>query len=227
MIDYLKRTPGVRDVVVSGGDVANMPWKNLESLPHAGARHRARSATSARDQGLMGLPPALAQPEVVEGLERVARRRPAAGVNLAIHTHVNHANSVTPLVAQARTALESASATCATRACSWRASTRPRPTARTCASRSAGRGEHPAVLLLHVRHDPVQRALARVRSHGQHLQHAIMGYLPGLRDAAHRQRRPVRRQAWVHQVEEYDHERGISYWTKNYRNGIELPTPTR
>ncbi len=29
----------------------------------------------------------------------------------------------------------------------------------------------------------------------QHLQHAIMGYLPGLRDAAHRLRRAVRRQA--------------------------------
>ena len=26
---------------------------------------------------------------------------------------------------------------------------------------------------------------------------------------------------WVHQVAEYDRERGISYWTKNYRTGIE------
>jgi lysine 2,3-aminomutase len=25
----------------------------------------------------------------------------------------------------------------------------------------------------------------------------------------------------VHQVAEYDRERGISYWTKNYRTGIE------
>ncbi|HRC17772.1 MAG TPA: lysine 2,3-aminomutase, partial [Phycicoccus elongatus] len=32
MLDYLQRTPGVRDVVVSGGDVANMPWKNLEGF---------------------------------------------------------------------------------------------------------------------------------------------------------------------------------------------------
>ena len=27
MIDYLRAHPGVRDVVVSGGDVANMPWR--------------------------------------------------------------------------------------------------------------------------------------------------------------------------------------------------------
>ena len=32
MLDYLAATPTVRDVVVSGGDVANLPWKNLESF---------------------------------------------------------------------------------------------------------------------------------------------------------------------------------------------------
>ena len=26
---------------------------------------------------------------------------------------------------------------------------------------------------------------------------------------------------WVHQLADYDHERGISYWTKNYRTSIE------
>ncbi|MEP6854316.1 MAG: lysine 2,3-aminomutase, partial [Pedococcus sp.] len=32
MLTYLQQTPQVRDVVVSGGDVANMPWKNLEGF---------------------------------------------------------------------------------------------------------------------------------------------------------------------------------------------------
>src|SRR5439155_984609 len=32
MIAYLKATPGVRDVVVSGGDVANLPWPRLEGF---------------------------------------------------------------------------------------------------------------------------------------------------------------------------------------------------
>ena len=32
MLDYLRRSPGVRDVVVSGGDVANMPWPRLEEF---------------------------------------------------------------------------------------------------------------------------------------------------------------------------------------------------
>ena len=29
----------------------------------------------------------------------------------------------------------------------------------------------------------------------------------------------------MHQVAEYDRERGISYWTKNYRTGIEANDP--
>lgn len=32
MIEYLRRTPSVRDVVVSGGDVANMPWRSLDTF---------------------------------------------------------------------------------------------------------------------------------------------------------------------------------------------------
>ncbi|MEU3641730.1 lysine 2,3-aminomutase, partial [Lentzea sp. NPDC034063] len=107
MIEYLKKTPGVRDVVVSGGDVANVPWPQLESflmrLLDIETVRDVRLATKA----LAGLPQHWLQPRVVEGLERVARTASRRGVNLAIHTHVNHAQSVTPLVAEAaRTALE-------------------------------------------------------------------------------------------------------------------------
>src|SRR5215207_6045869 len=107
MLDYLKRSPGVRDVVVSGGDVANMPWHNLESFVM-----RLLGIETVRDirlatKALMGMPQHWLQPNVVEGLERVARTAARRGVNLAIHTHVNHVNSVTPLVAlAAKTALE-------------------------------------------------------------------------------------------------------------------------
>src|SRR5690606_30741276 len=107
MLDYLKRTPGVRDVVVSGGDVANVPWHQLEAflmrLLDIDTIRDIRLATKA----LAGLPQHWLQPRVVEGLERVARTAQRRGVNLAIHTHVNHVQSVTPLVAEAaRTALE-------------------------------------------------------------------------------------------------------------------------
>ena len=46
MFAYLRTQPGVRDVVVSGGDVANMPWKNLESFPSTGCRTTSRPGWS-------------------------------------------------------------------------------------------------------------------------------------------------------------------------------------
>src|SRR3989442_12032174 len=72
-IDYLRAHPEVRDVVVSGGDVANVPWRHLESY-----LMRLLSIETVRDvrlatKALAGLPQHWLQPEVVEGLERVAR----------------------------------------------------------------------------------------------------------------------------------------------------------
>ena len=52
-----------------------------------------------------------------------------------------------------------------------------------------------------------------------------MGYLPGLRDAADRVRRAVRRQALGAPARRLRPERGISYWTKNYRTSIEADDP--
>ena len=160
-IDYLQAHPGVRDVVVSGGDVANVPWRNLESylmrLLEIETIRDIRLATKA----LAALPQHWLAPDVVEGLERVARTAARRGVNLAIHTHVNHAQSVTPLVARGRQ--DRPRRRRARRAQPGRADARrQRHHARPARPvlRAAGRGRHPAVLLLHVRHDPQRRALA-------------------------------------------------------------------
>ena len=72
MIDYLRRTPSVRDVVVSGGDVANMPWPRLEafltSVLEVENIRDIRLATKA----LIGLPQHWLQDDVRFGMERVA-----------------------------------------------------------------------------------------------------------------------------------------------------------
>src|SRR3546814_19693502 len=105
MMDYLRRTPTVRDVVVSGGDVANMPWPRLEDfltrLLEIENIRDVRLATKA----LMGMPQHWLQDEVRAGMTRVAPIARARGVSIAIHTHVNHATSVTPLVAKAHRAM--------------------------------------------------------------------------------------------------------------------------
>ena len=61
----------------------------------------------------------------------------------------------------------------------------------------------------------------------QQLQHDIMGYLPGFATPRIVCDVPFVGKRWVHQVAEYDREQGISYWTKNYRTGIELDGPVR
>jgi lysine 2,3-aminomutase len=59
----------------------------------------------------------------------------------------------------------------------------------------------------------------------QELQHAIMGYLPGYATPRIVCDVPYVGKRWVHQLAEYDRELGISYWTKNYRTGIEHGDP--
>ena len=55
----------------------------------------------------------------------------------------------------------------------------------------------------------------------QQLQHDIMGYLPGFATPRIVCDVPYVGKRWVHQLAEYDREKGISYWTKNYLTSIE------
>ncbi|GHH34711.1 KamA family radical SAM protein [Lentzea cavernae] len=226
MIEYLKKTPGVRDVVVSGGDVANVPWPQLESflmrLLDIDTVRDVRLATKA----LAGLPQHWLQPRVVEGLERVARTASRRGVNLAIHTHVNHAQSVTPLVAEAaRTALEVGVRDVRNQGVLMKGvNATPDDLLDLC---FALQGEANILPYYFYMCDMIPNAEHwRVSVwEAQELQHAIMGYLPGYATPRIVCDVPYVGKRWVHQIEDYDRELGISYWTKNYRTGIELEDP--
>ncbi|TDP92214.1 KamA family radical SAM protein [Labedaea rhizosphaerae] len=226
MIDYLKKTPGVRDVVVSGGDVANVPWHQLEAflmkLMDISSVRDIRLATKA----LAGMPQHWLQPKVVEGLERVARTAHRRGVNLAIHTHVNHAQSVTPLVAEAaRTALEVGVRDVRNQGVLMKGvNATPSDLLDLC---FALQGEANILPYYFYMCDMIPNAEHwRVAVwEAQQLQHAIMGYLPGYATPRIVCDVPYVGKRWVHQVAEYDRELGISYWTKNYRTGIELKDP--
>jgi len=222
MMSYLRRTPSVRDVVVSGGDVANMPWARLEDfllrLLEIDNIRDIRLATKA----LIGLPQHWLQPEVVEGVGKVASLARSRGVSLAIHTHANHANSVTPIVAEAAKAMLDAGVR----------------DVRNQGVLLGGVNAHP--------HDLLDLSFAlldgaqvmpyyfymcdmipfsehwRVSvADAQRLQHDIMGYLPGFATPRIVCDVPFVGKRWVHQLADYDHEKGISYWTKNYRTSIE------
>jgi lysine 2,3-aminomutase len=225
-IAYLQTHPEVRDVVVSGGDVANLPWQRLESylegLLAVESVRDIRLATKA----LMGLPQHWLQPEVVDGLARVARTAQARGVNLAIHTHVNHAQSLTPLVARAaQTALAAGVRDVRNQGVLLRGvNDTAADLLELCFALQGEANILPYYFYLcdmipnaeHWR-VPVWRA--------QQLQHDIMGWLPGYATPRMVCDVPLVGKRWVHMVTEYDREHGISYWTKNYRTTIETDQP--
>ncbi|MFN2586588.1 MAG: KamA family radical SAM protein [Actinomycetota bacterium] len=222
ILDYLRATPSVRDVVVSGGDIANIPIAHLEEFVSALLDIENVRDIRLATKGLMGLPQHFLQDEVLEGMERMARKALERGVDLAIHTHVNHASSLTPLVAEAVGEL---------RALGIR-------DVRNQGVLLRGINDSPRALLDlcftlldEVKVTPYYFYMCdmipssehwRVPLHeAQALQHAIMGYLPGFATPRIVCDVPFVGKRWVHQVESYDRVRGISYWTKSYRTGIE------
>lgn len=226
ILDYLRAHPEVRDVVVSGGDIANLPWPRLEaflaSLLEVDSIRDIRLASKA----LMALPQHWLAAPVVEGMARVAGTARDRGVSLAIHTHVNTAASVTPLVAEAARAMLAAGVR----------DVRNQGVLLDGVNTSVpdlldlsfalldGAGIMPYYLYMcdmipnaeHWR-IPLWRA--------QELQHGIMGYLPGFATPRIVCDVPFVGKRWVHQVAQYDRVRGISSWTKNYRTALEAEDP--
>ena len=196
MLDYLRKTPQVRDVVVSGGDMANVPIKRLEDFVSELLDIENIRDIRLASKGLMGLPQHFLQDDVRAGLEAMATKARSRGVDIALHTHVNCAQQVTPLVGKA--GADDARRRLPRRAQPGRAAAgrehRAERPAGAVLHAPRSREDH-AVLLLHVRHDPQRRALADVRRRGAGPAARHHGLPAGLRHAARRLRRAVRRQA--------------------------------
>lgn len=222
MIGYLRATPGVRDVVVSGGDVANLPWPRLEAFVSD-----LLTIDSVRDirlasKALMGLPQYWLTDEVRSGMERLAAAARERGVSLALHTHVNAAQSVTPLVAKAaRAMLDTGIRDVRNQGVLLRGvNTTADALLDLCFALLDDAKIMPYYFYLcdmipNAEHWRLSLAEA------QRLQHQIMGYLPGFATPRVLCDVPYVGKRWVHQVSRYDTERGISYWTKNYRTAVE------
>ena len=222
MLEYLRRTPSVRDVVVSGGDVANLPVRRLEEFVSA-----LMDIPNIRDirlasKALMGLPQHFLQKDVLEAMERLGNKARERGVDLAVHTHVNHANQLTPLVARATSYFHRFGfRDVRNQGVLLRGvNTTPKDLLDLCFT-----------LLDHAKVMPYYFYMCDMIPNAEHwrtavweaqdLQHSIMGYLPGFATPRIVCDVPFVGKRWVHQVDAYDREKGVSYWTKNYRTGIE------
>jgi lysine 2,3-aminomutase len=226
ILEYLRRTPSVRDVVVSGGDIANLPIKHLEGFVSALMDIPNIQDIRLATKALMGLPQHFLQKDVLEGMERLGTKARQRGVDLAVHTHVNHANQVTPLVAKATGYFfEFGFRDVRNQGVLMRGvNTTPKELLDLCFT-----------LLDRAKILPYYFYMCDMIPNAEHwrtavweaqdLQHAIMGYLPGFATPRIVCDVPFVGKRWVHQVDEYDREKGISYWTKNYRTGIEYDDP--
>jgi lysine 2,3-aminomutase len=226
MLAYLRRTPSVRDVVVSGGDVANIPVKRLEAfvlgLLDIPSIRDIRLAT----KGLMGLPQHFLQDDVLTGYEVMATRARQRDVDIAIHTHINAAQQVTPLVARAvGKLLDMGYRDVRNQGVLLRGvNTTPQALLELCFT-----------LLDHGRVMPYYFYMCDMIPNSEHwrtslaeaqdLQYALLGYLPGFATPRVVCDVPFVGKRWVHMAKNYDRTRGISSWTKNYRTGIEFDDP--
>ena len=226
MLDYLRATPSVRDVVVSGGDVVNLPIKRLEAFVSALLDIEHIRDVRLATKGLMGIPQHFLQPQVQEGLAGLAAKARERGVDLAVHTHVNCAQQITPLVARAvRSLLDMGFRDVRNQGVLLRGvNTTPNDLLELCFTLLDRAKVMPYYFYMC---DMIPNAEHwRIAVHeAQELQRAIMGYLPGFATPRVVCDVPFVGKRWVHQVDDYDRELGISYWTKNYRTGIEFDDP--
>ena len=226
ILEYLRKTPQVRDVVVSGGDIANLPIQHLESFVMALLEIPNIRDIRLASKGLMGLPQHFLQDEVLQGLERIAKKAWDRGVDIAVHTHVNHANQLTPLVGRAvRKLLEMGFRDVRNQGVILRGvNATPKDLLELCFT-----------LLDHAKIMPYYFYICDIIPNSEHwrvsvgeaqqLQHDIMGYMPGFATPRVTVDVPFVGKRWIHQLKEYDRVKGISYWTKNYRTSIEAADP--
>ena len=226
MLDYLARNPAVRDVVVSGGDIANVPIKRLEGwlfelmdLPNI---RDIRLAT----KGLMGLPQHFLQDDVLAGYERIAKRAREREIDIAVHTHVNTAQQVTPLFGRAvRSLLDMG----------YRAVRNQGVLLRGVNTTSEQILDLCFMLTDHAKVMPYYFYMCDMIPNVEHwrlaiwevqeLQMSILGYLPGFTTPRFICDVPLVGKRWVHMTKSYDRVKGISYWQKNYRTSIEHDDP--
>jgi lysine 2,3-aminomutase len=203
-----------------------MPWARVEgfvsSLLDIGNIRDIRLATKA----LMGLPQHWLQDDVRAGMDRLAAKARDRRAAIAIHTHVNHANSLTPLVARAtRAMLDTGIRDVRNQGVLLDGvNTSTHALLDLCFALTDGAQIMPYYFYM-CDMIPFSEHWRVSVDTAQKLQHAMLGYLPGFATPRIVCDVPFVGKRWVHQLVDYDRERGISYWTKNYRTSIEADDP--
>jgi lysine 2,3-aminomutase len=208
--------------VVSGGDLANVPIGQLEDF-----LTRLFEIESIRDvrlasKSLIGLPQYFLQDDVLRAIERLSKAARMHHVELAFHTHVNHANSMTPIVAEAISRmLDIGIRDVRNQTVILRGVNDTTTDILDLCFTIRDHGRVMPYYLYMCDMIPNSEHWRISLAQAQELQNSIMGYLPGFATPRVICDPPLLGKKWVHQVDDYDRVRGISYWTKNYFTTIE------
>lgn len=222
MLEYLRRTPSVRDVVVSGGDIANVPVKRLREwlfeLMELSNIRDIRLATKA----LVAVPQYFLQDEVLDAYAAIAKRAREREIDIAVHTHVNSAQQVTPLFGRAvRALLDMGFRDVRNQGVLLRGvNTTLKQLLELCFMLTDYAKVIPYYFYMCDMIPNSEHWRISVRE-AQDFQMSIMGYLPGFATPRFTCDVPFVGKRWVHMVDSYDSVKGISYWKKNYRTSIE------
>ena len=216
MLAYLRAHDEVRDVALSGGDVANVPIAHLERFVAELLEVQHIRSIRLASKSLISLPQHFLDPTVSAALGRLAATAHARKVDLALHTHANHANQVTGLVARATARLlDQGFRDVRNQGVLLRGvNATPGDLLALCERLLDGARIMPYYLytcdmIPNAEHWRVSIA------HAQALQDSLMGRLPGFAiprvvcDVPHVGKR------LVHQPASYDRERGISLWRRD------------
>jgi lysine 2,3-aminomutase len=177
-------------------------------------------------KGLMAIPQHFLQDSVLAGLDRLAKKSREKGVDLAMHTHVNHANQVTPLVRKAvEKLLDMGFRDVRNQGVLLRGVNGTTKDLLDLCFRLLDDGKITPYYFYMCDMIPNSEHWRLAVYEAQALQHDMMGYLPGFATPRLVCDVPFVGKRWVHQIAGYDRDKGISYWTKNYRTSVEADDP--
>jgi lysine 2,3-aminomutase len=214
-IAYLEAHTEVRDIVLSGGDVANVSWPILESLVSRIMEIESIRHIRLASKSLVALPQYWSQSAVLEGLERLSTIARSRGVEIALHTHANSAQQVTLSVVNAtRSVLDTGIRNVRNQGVILRGTNDSAPQlldlcwALYDGARIVPYYFYMCDLIPNSEHWRVSLGEA------QGLAEGIWGDLPGFATPHVVCDVPGIGKRWVHQNVSYDRERGISLWTE-------------
>jgi lysine 2,3-aminomutase len=216
MLAYLRAHTEIHDVVVSGGDVANVPITLLErfvaqllEIPHV---HSIRLASKS----LVSLPQYFLDATVSAALGRLAATARCRQVDLALHTQANHVRQLTDLVARATTRLlELGFRDVRNQGVLLRGvNTTPNDVLELCEQLLYGTRITPYYLYVCDMIPNAEHWRTSIAD-AQALQRSLMGKLPGFAIPRVVCDVPLVGKRLIDQPTSYDAERGISLWTRD------------